>query len=314
MTKLSIIVSNNLQEIKDLISEGFCPVECSIGGESIVDALEMDHHGELSHLESVAIRSYRDHWGARKEDPRFVIAGNADADAVATCLNLAGLTSHPSFDVSGLPPFLHAAKRKDLSGFMSTVSILDTDPIGQNKPEMEMIGELLAWQALTAGATSNNGAIFAAQLMLQLLDGHPVRKPFINAAFASEKVRYSQSMKALSEAQKVAGVLLVNSPVWGFEEWYSIHRDRPSNLCSGWENQVVLAYNAIGQNFTVGCPNKAIAEALFGTGGLKNVFPKLDAHSKGWGGREAVGGSPRGLKMPLEDAPSLAKIIGSVLE
>jgi len=49
---MEIILSNDINEIRQLISQGFCPVECSIGGESIVDALEMDHHGEMSYQEN----------------------------------------------------------------------------------------------------------------------------------------------------------------------------------------------------------------------------------------------------------------------
>lgn len=44
-------------EARTLRDSGYCPVECSFGEESIVDALQMDHHGPLSHLKGVAIRA-----------------------------------------------------------------------------------------------------------------------------------------------------------------------------------------------------------------------------------------------------------------
>lgn len=72
---------NTTVEAIELLEQGYCPVECSIGGESIVDELSMDHHGVLSHLEGVAVRAYRDYFGVRKSDPRFVVTGAADADA-----------------------------------------------------------------------------------------------------------------------------------------------------------------------------------------------------------------------------------------
>ena len=55
------------------------------------------------------------------------------------------------------------------------------------------------------------------------------------------------------------------------------------------------------------CPNKEVAERAFGSGGLKNVFPRLpEIEGKEWGGREAVGGSPRGIVVPAE-------LLGSIL-
>jgi len=64
---------------------------------------------------------------------------------------------------------------------------------------------------------------------------------------------------------------------------------------------------------TLGCPNKAVAEAIFGAGGLLTVFPALEPN--GWGGREAVGGSPRGLQMTeamvMAAARRVAELCGS---
>ena len=77
---MKIYHSNDPQEIEHMLDEGYEPVECSIGGRSIVGDLQMDHHGELSHLTGVAIRAY-ENYGARKDDPRFVVTGAADADA-----------------------------------------------------------------------------------------------------------------------------------------------------------------------------------------------------------------------------------------
>ncbi len=47
MLKIEIIFSVKGEQIKEKVIQGYCPVECSIDGESIVDDLKMDHHGEL---------------------------------------------------------------------------------------------------------------------------------------------------------------------------------------------------------------------------------------------------------------------------
>lgn len=53
------------------------------------------------------------------------------------------------------------------------------------------------------------------------------------------------------------------------------------------------------------------AEKFFGKGGLKNVFAKIEP--QGWGGREAIGGSPRGQKLTREQALEAAKVINASL-
>ena len=104
------VLVSTVSEARRYIAQGFCPIECSIGGESIVDDLIMDHHGPHSHLESVAIRAYRDLFGARREDPRFVTA-IGDADACFAAAALAGELPHPSRDVpSYLPSHIQRAR------------------------------------------------------------------------------------------------------------------------------------------------------------------------------------------------------------
>lgn len=61
MKKLEIAFAKTAAEAEKFMCQGYCPVECSYGGVSIVDNLDMDHHGvtadgrDLSKLESVAI-------------------------------------------------------------------------------------------------------------------------------------------------------------------------------------------------------------------------------------------------------------------
>jgi len=62
----------------------------------------------------------------------------------------------------------------------------------------------------------------------------------------------------------------------------------------------------------MGCPNEVVAEELFGKGGLKNVFKQLKP--EGWGGREAVGGSPRGIRLSWEEVVESAKTINQFLK
>jgi hypothetical protein len=114
---------------------------------------------------------------------------------------------------------------------------------------------------------------------------HGLPGPLLDAAAEVEKKRLEAARHArvlLSERE----VLVVAAHVWGFDVWY---RDHP----------VVILYDIGKHKLTIGCPNEQVAERLFGPGGLKNVFPKLDP--PGWGGRPSIGGSPRGVALG-EDA------------
>jgi hypothetical protein len=92
-------------------------------------------------------------------------------------------------------------------------------------------------------------------------------------------------------------VALVHGNVWGFDIWY---RWAP----------VVVSFAERNKKVTLGCPDTETAERLFGPGGLFKVYEAL---GQGWGGREAVGGSPRGVPMTLDDAARVAESIAALL-
>lgn len=285
---MQLILTNDVAEVRRLVAEGFCPVECSIGGESFVDGLKMDHHGHLSHLESVAIRAYRDHRGARKYDPRFVVVGAADADASFAVAALAGI----------LPD--------GLEQLAETVSILDTDPIGRDITKLPRGADLLAWRILAGDGRDTLGLYAAVAAWRTALgrDGALLRE----SALKSESARIEEAnkaviVKAMRGLYRCDQVFVAHgSDAWGFDVWYGRVAESPCDSASGWKHPVIVAYNAKAESITVGCPNVAVAEALFGPGGLKNAWPKLGCGSAGWGGRETVGGSPRGEKMTMDQA------------
>ena len=312
--QLIVRVTNDASEVRDLIAEGFCPVECSIGGESLVDDLEMDHHGENSHLESVAVRAYRDHFGARAHDPRFVVVGSPDADATFCISALAGHLPHPSVEVPAyLPEHVKAAKQRDLTDLANTVAVIDTDPIGRNLSAMPFGAELLLWNSLMSfSADSDMSAIAGVFLWEQIASDAPSRKPLVEAAVQTEADR-REAARAEMIIDLGNGVgYIEESSTWGFDVWYGRNVDHAANTPEGWKFGVILARVASSGGITVGCPNQAVAESLFGEGGLKNVFTNLP--KEGWGGREAIGGSPRGEKMSVNDLKEAADVVVSLIK
>ena len=316
MKGINLILSNDVVEIRELVAQGFCPIECSIGGDSIVDDLKMDHHGSYSHLEAVSVRAYRDHFGARSSDARFVTTGVADADCCFAAVALAGLLPHPNREVpEKTPPPVKASLTRDLIKLAETVGRVDVSPIGLNIPELPFGELLLTWNAMTAvTGRSNLGFYQGVGLWQSLTEGNPAQlNPFLRAAKEAEENRVAESLKDFDRAVDIDGVLLIKgSRVFGFPEWYGRVESEPFESLKGWKHPVVMAHLERGRNITLGCPNNSVAEELFGKGGLMAVFPHLQP--AGWGGRESVCGSPRGVELTDEQADEAARVVSSLIK
>jgi hypothetical protein len=310
-----LIVTNDKQQVLDLIDMGYCPVECSIDGESLVDSLEMDHHGVRSDLEGVAVRAYRDHFGARKDDPRFVIVGVADADATFAVAALAGLLPHPSRaeEFAHLPPHLQAVHTADVSALAALVNKVDTDPIGIDLAAHEQGPKLLLWNAAYGGGRTSLQGFAGVDGWRRILTGAPFAVgPLLEAARTTEAARREAAKKDLTERGTTTGKVgaILDSRAWGFDVWYGRTEEADPNIPAGWERPVVAALAEGNGSITLGCPNKAVAEALFGPGGLMNVFERLPG---GWGGREAIGGSPRGQEMTADDLAEVVRTLNEMM-
>lgn len=263
------------------VSVGFCPIECSFGEESVVDELAMDHHGALAHLESVALRAWRDHRGTRRADARFVVTGAADADATFAIAALAGL----------LP------EGRDLGPLAELIADADTRPralADDPRPEAAL---LLLWRRMASGVQDATAFYGGVDRWRTLLKATPPQA-LLEAARAEEATRIAAARTARVE-RFGPQVALVESPVPGFDVWYA--EIAP----------VIVAYVAEARRVTIGVRDLPTAQALFGPRGLLELFPKLQP--PGWGGRETVGGSPRGMTLPLEAAVSAAQTLASSL-
>lgn len=321
MKKIEIVLRKNISDVELIAAAGYCPVECSFGNRSVVDELEMDHHGEKSHLESVAIRAYRDHFGKRADDPRFVV-NHIDADCIFAIASLAGLLPHPESQyAASLPVFKQKVWKQDLLPLAQTIATIDTDPIGRDIVAMPFGSVLITWNALFGFNVDDElGALAAIQGWRQLTTAAVAVKPYLDAAEASEKARCEAALADLNErGERIGEVVIINgSRVFGFSEWYQRNLAGSANEKAGWDNPVVISLVEGLNNLTFGCPNKNVAEAMFGKGGLMNVFTKLNELyalevGNGFGGREGVGGSPRGMKMSEEDLRKAASVVNGMI-
>jgi len=289
---MEIVWTANVDEVRALAARGYEPVECALGSESIVGPLQMDHHGRLSHLEGVALRAYRDHFGSRREAPRFVVTGTADADATFAIASLAGVLPHPTQArfVAQATPRIQAAMTRDLSQFAVLVNKADVEPLGLALETTSDGRTLLLWNQMASDVQDATAFHAGVDRWRALLCGAE-RKSLLAAAAMQEAERIEEARRASVE-RLTPQVALVESGCRGFDVWYT--EIAP----------VIVLYNEAIGNVTVGCPGKEAAERVFGPGGLLQVFPLL--LPPGWGGREGIGGSPRGARLTRAQAREAA--------
>ena len=277
--QLDILYTSRYEEALRYAQQGYEPIECAFGSHgSVLGPLNMDHHGSEAWREGVALRACRDHYGALRSHRCFVVTGTPDADAVLAIVALAGLVPEDKIP----------------SGFYELVNRHDLDPIHMtllNEPWGE---ELLSFQQLESLRRDALSLYRAVDFLVALL----------NDGLASEQrqqIRHREerriNLAKNSICEELAGrVLFVQSRVWGFDVWYQ-------------QAPVVVSFSQRFQSVTIGCKDTQTAESIFGPGGLLRVFKLL---GEGWGGRESIGGSPRGDTLSFEEARKVAAMVASV--
>lgn len=305
---ITLVHTNDYTEACRLRDAGYEPIECAYGQRgSVLGPLALDHHGSERHREGVALRACRDLYGALQDDPRFVVTGTPDADAVLAIVALAACVSRSHISAD----------------FYTLVDRNDVDPIGQD-PLANETSEALTWFNQRGGLyQSEQGFRKAIGHMTSLLEEgltdeqrHHLRRfeaarrrralEGIVQVYGSDGIelptpRHIHKLALCRGANARSGparVVVVKSAVWGFDQWYRVA-------------PVVVSYASRMAKITVGCPDAETASELFGESGLMNVWPKLGA---GWGGRESIGGSPRGERLRVRDTRRIADRVIEVLQ
>jgi hypothetical protein len=305
---VTIVLSQNVNEVKNLAEHGYTPVECSFGlTNTIVDKYEMDHHGlEYSHKPGVSINAIENYYGVKKDDPKFV-ANHIDADNTFAIAAMAGLI----------------LDTEDMRKLAKTIADMDIDPIRDaNKIlEMPMIDRVFLFEQMTDGMkwTSENMKK-AIQTMIEICD-----LPKGDRVAAAK-----DDMK--NGGQKMGAVYTINKPkTWGFDIWYERQEDKGSSTSAkGWKNPIVMILSE-EENITFGAPKDAVAEEVFGSeiiedkngekvkiSGITRLCKKLNEvygcpPESGFGGHPSIGGSPRGQKMTEEDLKKCAMVINEMI-
>lgn len=280
---VSIVYANSQKDALDALINGYEPIECSFGKDSVVGAYFLDHHGLYSNEDCVAVKAAKLVQLDIRLD-KFVVTGTADCDQ---CYAIAAL-SGPK-----IPIVMEEAK---------AISELDVDPIGRDLSSERYQRILLFNQNTNKFSQSLDGATKSLDELIRIYNGK-YKASEINVALKKEVERKDNAKKLISdmELEKIA---LVVSEERSFDVWYSYA-------------PIVVQYFPEKKIITLGlCPKKGSMLCsksgfdLLGFEGLASIYPLLDKEIKvGWGGRESVGGSPRNIKMQFEDAVAAFNII-----
>ena len=300
---LRIRVAATAAAARRLMRGGYCPVECGFGSTSVVNRLRMDHHGPLRHLEGVAIRSYEDHFGACARRPWFAVTGYADEDVTWAIGSLAGLLPHPSraAEFRNAPVEMRERWTADRTSLARLINRVDTDPAPLDLSGTADGRLLLAWRLRGSFPLRDSLAFYAGidrwRSLLTLAAGDEVRQYAGLLALRLKRIR------AVRHERIGKHVTLVNASIWGFAMPYAWEWHRR------WKAAVLFVFQPriSGRGTVTVCArNRKVAERLYGEDGLINLFARL--RPAGWGGRQLIGGSPRGRSLSWEEARAAATV------
>ncbi len=305
--QLEIVHTSDKAEALALLNAGYCGVELSIGGETVVlpdtpDAQIWDHHNQYAHLGSVGKRSYLpEFFGSRRLDPRFVVTGKGDADATLCVANLAGLLPHPSrAEEFSKMPWLAPSMTKDCSAYVEMVDRIDTRPYGVRLSETREGLLLLFWGRLMSGANDATSFYAGVDHHRMILGARPPE-----ALIEATRIQDAERLRVVDEAGHTIvsdDVVLAVSPEWGMDVW--------------WEIRPVVCWVNPGQmtdNLLISVRDVPTACRLFGPDGLGGIL-KSNPQLKGCGGHKDAGGGPRGANISAEHAHEIAKVLASVIK
>lgn len=295
--KIQLVWRPEVEEIQQYIDDGFVPIEMAEGTHTFVDFRVLDHHNEYSDLPSACVTALKYYGDIAGGDPVKIMVNHTDSDSVMTGLTLLG--------------FLPLNVLKELN---PEIGVLDTEPLIADVENMKYF-ELISLWKLAMGSLKQSGWSWLYGLQLWL-DLYFHKDRFSRLLEELNKYEDERKQIALSEynAAKISPsgrvVAITNSTVKGYDIQFMRQKEFSPLTLEGWRHWCIVSYVEKSGVIMLSCPCRNVAELAFGQGGLKNVMPllpKIDGRE--WGGRESVGGSPRGVRAQLEILDDVVSII-----
>jgi len=288
-------------EINDYISQGFVPIEMAEGDESFVDFRCLDHHNAYSCLPSACVTALKYYGTLGNPAPARLMVNHTDIDCV-----LAGVT------LIGLLP-LNILEKLNVE-----VGALDTDPLNSDYSQFVYADAIRLWRSGMMSAKQSGWSwLYGLQLYIDIFRNVDLYSEVKNKLSEKEKERIRLVLEDYENAMRGPSgrvLLIAPSRANGFDVQFCRQPEFPADSLEGWKHWCIAAHVAGPENVTVACPNRSVAELAFGPGGLFNVYSKLpELEGKKWGGRESIGGSPRGVVVTGDLLPGALRMMESLL-
>jgi hypothetical protein len=273
-------------DIEGYIESGFIPIEMATGGKSYIDYRVLDHHNEYSDRPSACLAALGYYGEANCADNAKFMVNHADADCVMAGITLMGLLP---FDV--------------LQDINPEVGALDIDPLSVDKDTLKYGDLIECWKVGMRGRKDSAWSwLYGVALFIDIIKNPANYAEILERIRVGEASRVAAAMMDYERALvgKSGRVIMIpSSTVWGLDVQFGRDAGSDIDMPLSWRHWCIISKTQRSGSVFVSCPNKRIAEEVFGPGGLMNVFPKLPGiNGKFWGGRESVGGSPRGETVP----------------
>jgi hypothetical protein len=270
--------ANTAIEAHEAAENGFEPVECSFGKESIVGGYVLDHHGKYSCEDAVSIKAAKMALDGINLE-KFVVTGEADCDQVYAIAALSGPKIPISLDEA------------------VAVAEIDIDPIGRDRTLDRYIKILMHWQKTERLPHCLESTYKSIGYAIEIFNGRYSSEDVSSAIHQEENLK--ETAKNDIKQSEAGKIVLVDSDIWGFNIWYETA-------------PIVVVYSKIKKKVSIGVHPKN--KDLLGAEGLNKIYPILDSKIKvGWGGRKDIGASPRNVEMNYADAIKAYDIIKELI-
>ena len=289
-------------EIEARMEEGFVPIEMAEGTRTYADFRRLDHHNEYSDMPSACVTALKFYGDLSGQTPARIMVNHTDSDSVMTGLTLLGL----------LP-------RDLLERLNPEIGQWDTEPLMADETKLRFNDEIRIWKEnMESVKRSGWSWLYGVQLWMDIFENRGSFDGYLATLKAREVERKKLALEDYQAAKigPSGRVLLVEpSRVKGFDVQFGRQDGAAPDTLEGWRHWCIISYIEKAGNVMLACPCRKVSELAFGPGGLKNVFPLLpEVDGKAWGGRESVGGSPRGVTFPEDRLDEVLDIVDRRLQ
>jgi len=271
---MQVIVTTDVEEARKLVAEGYIPVEATYGSETAhsrsAPILTLDHHGDFSDLECPTIRAQKEFFGVGQDYGDYVLS-HVDADAFLTVMGLEGYDLPESF--------VQRAAFVDVHGHHKVPK--------EERRSPEYIRLTLINDMLNRLKGFGEVEFRKAIQILQLPDDSQT------IADRIERLEVRRE-RILTNCIVEGKFVFLPADEYGLDIAYEL-------------GDFVVAYHTKDRYITIGAQDlETVRGYSFPDHGLRAFWPLL---GPGWGGRETIGGSPRGERMTMQQAWDAFKLL-----